>query len=208
MSTYDTIVDNSTINVHMGDPLNRATDEPDMKSKSSPNMYLLYTNCPLELKEILKPITVPEQEANRPKCLDGTRVDLLQRIREWASSSDSPNIFLLTGIAGTGKSTVARTVAEEFKRKKKLGCYIFFERGKTDSSTTTSTVIRTIAYHLARNNPVVTKFIWEATAKAEWSSFPSTNILFQESLYDPLLKAVQSGASTASISSQGRMTVQ
>ena len=108
-------------------------------------------------------MTVPEQEANRPKCLDGTRVDILQRIREWASSSDSPNIFLLTGIAGTGKSTVARTIAEEFKEKKKLGCYIFFERGKTDSSTITSTVIRTIAYHLARNNPIVAQFIWEAT---------------------------------------------
>ena len=65
-------------------------------------------------------MTVPEQEANRSKCLDGTRVDLLQRIREWASSSDSPNIFLLTRIAGTGKSTIARTVAEEFKTKKSL----------------------------------------------------------------------------------------
>ena len=82
MSTYDTIVENSTINVHMGDPLNRATNELDMKSKSSLNMYLLYPNCLLELEDILKPITVPEQEANRPKCLDGTRVDLLQRIRE------------------------------------------------------------------------------------------------------------------------------
>ena len=195
MSTYDVIVENSTFNVHLGDPPNRATDELDMKSKSSPNMYLLYTNCPLELKEILKPITVPEQEANRPKCLDGTRVDLLQRIREWASSSDSPNIFLLTGIAGTGKSTIARTVAEEFKRKGRLGCYIFFERGKTDSSTIASTVIRTIAYHLARNNPVVAKFIWETTTMAEWSTFPSTNILFQDLLYDPLPKAVQSGTS-------------
>ena len=153
-------------------------------------------------------MTVSEQEATRPKCLEGTRVDLLQQIREWASSSDSPNIFLLTGIAGTGKSTVARTIAEEFKKEKKLGCYIFFERGKTDSSTITSTVIRTIAYHLARNNPVVAKFIWEATTMTEWSSFPSTNILFQELLYDPLPKAVQSGASMASISSQGRMTVQ
>ncbi|PAV19327.1 nucleotide-binding-oligomerization-domain like receptor [Pyrrhoderma noxium] len=148
-----------------------------------------------ELEISLKPMTVPEQVANRPKCLDGTRVDLLQKIREWASSSDSPNIFLLTGIAGTGKSTVARTVAEEFKRKGRLGCYIFFERGKTDSSTITSTVIRTIAYHLARNNPVVAQFIWEATAKAEWSSFPSTNILFQELLHNPLPKAVQMGAS-------------
>ena len=208
MSTYDTIVDNSTINVHKGDSPNGATNEPDMKSKSSLIMHLLYPNFPLELKEILKPMTVPEQEANRPKCLDGTRVDLLQRIREWASSSDSPNIFLLTGIAGTGKSTVARTVAEEFKRKGRLGCYIFFERGKTDSSTITSSVIRTIAYNLARNNPVVAQCIWEATVMAEWSTFPSTSILFQELLHDPLLKAVQSGVLTASISSQGRMTVQ
>ena len=193
------IADNPTINVHMGDSPNRATDELDMKSKSSSTMYLLYPNFPLELEDILKPMTVPEQEANRPKCLDGTRVEILQQIREWASSSDSPNIFLLTGIAGTGKSTIARTVAEEFKKERELGCYIFFERGKTDSSTITSNVIRTIAYHLARNNPIVAQFIWEATAKAEWSTFPSTNILFQESLYDPLLKAVQSGASMASI---------
>ena len=120
MSTYDAIVDNYTINVQMSGSPNRATDELDMKSKSSSTMYLLYPNFPLELEEILKPMTVPEQEANRPKCLDGTRVDLLQQIREWASSSDSPNIFLLTGIAGTGKSTIARTVAEEFKTKKSL----------------------------------------------------------------------------------------
>ena len=132
------IADNPTINVQMGDSPNRATDELDMKSKSSSTMYLLYPNFPLELEDILKPMTVPEQEANRPKCLDGTRVDLLQRIREWASSSDGPNIFLLTGIAGTGKSTIARTVAEEFKTKMNFGCYIFFERGKTDSSTITS----------------------------------------------------------------------
>ena len=116
------IADNPTINVHMGDSTNRAKDELDMKSKSSSTMYLLYPNFPLELEDILKPMTVPAQEANRPQCLDGTRVDLLQQIREWASSSDSPNIFLLTGIAGTGKSTIARTVAEEFKEKKKLGC--------------------------------------------------------------------------------------
>ena len=31
---------------------------------------------------------------------------------------------------------------------------------------------------------------------AEWSTFPSTNILFQELLHDPLLKAVQLGASS------------
>ena len=114
------------------------SNESKMKGKLSPPSNAQNINCSLELEKSLKPMTVPEQEANRPKCLDGTRVELLQRIREWASSSDSPNIFLLTGIAGTGKSTIARTVAEEFKTKRNFGCYIFFERGKTDSSTITS----------------------------------------------------------------------
>ncbi|PAV19331.1 nucleotide-binding-oligomerization-domain like receptor [Pyrrhoderma noxium] len=166
--------DNPTINVHLNGPANKIIIEPDMQ----------------KLKEILKPMTVPEQEANRPKCLDGTRVDLLQKIREWASSSDSPNIFLLIGIAGTGKSTVARTIAEQFEKEGRLGCYIYFERGKTDPSTITSTVIRTIAYHLARNNSIVAKSISEVTNSDRLSTFPSINILFQDLLHDPLLKGV------------------
>ena len=89
---------------------------------------------------------------------------------------------------------MARTIAEEFEKEGRLGCYIFFERGKTDSSTITSTVIRTIAYHLARNNPIVAKSILEVADTDKWSSFPSTNILFQELLYNPLPKAVQIGA--------------
>ena len=65
MNIYVVIADNptnSTINVHMGDSPNRATNEPDMKSKSSSTMYLLYPNFPLELKEILKPMTVPSKK--------------------------------------------------------------------------------------------------------------------------------------------------
>ena len=100
-------------------------------------------------------MTVPEQEANRPKCLQDTRVDLLREIRSWAVVTDRPNIFLLIGAAGTGKSTVARTIAEEFEKEGKLGCYIFFQRGKTDSqSSITGTVVRTIAYNLDRKSVV------------------------------------------------------
>ena len=93
-------------------------------------------------------MTVSEQEANKPKCLEGTRVDLLQKIRTWAQTTDFPNVFVLTGGSGTGKSTVARTIAEEFKSSKSLGCYIFFERGKTNLISITNTAIKTIAYHI------------------------------------------------------------
>ena len=136
-------------------------------------------------------MTVSEQEANKPKCLEGTRVDLLQKIREWAKSSDSPNIFLLTGALGTGKSTVARTIAEEFEEQGKLGCYIYFERGKADSSVITSTVIQTIAYNLARKSSIIAKYIMKVTTSNEYSIFPSTDILFQDLLNNPLRSAVQ-----------------
>ena len=138
-------------------------------------------------------MTVTEQEANRPKCLKGTRVALLQRIRSWAESSDSPNIFLLTGGAGTGKSTVARTIAEEFERKGRLGCYIFFERDKTNSSTITNTVIRTIAYNLAKKSSVIAGLLSVVVTNDAESNFASTEITFKNVLRDPLLSAVEKG---------------
>ena len=136
-------------------------------------------------------MTVSKQEANKPKCLEGTRVELLQKIREWAKSSDSPNIFLLTGALGAGKSTVARTIAEEFEEQGKLGCYIYFERGKADSSVITSTVIQTIAYNLARKSSIIAKYILKATTSDEYLIFPSTDILFQDLLNNPLRSVVQ-----------------
>ena len=134
-------------------------------------------------------MTVPEQEANRPKCLQDTRVDLLREIRSWATVTDKPNIFLLTGAAGTGKSTVARTIAEEFEIEGKLGCYIFFQKGKTDSegSSITSIVIRTIAYNLAKTNSLIAQRITAAVTNDLESSFASTEIIFKKLLYDPLL---------------------
>ncbi|KFY18112.1 hypothetical protein V492_00137 [Pseudogymnoascus sp. VKM F-4246] len=44
-------------------------------------------------------------------CLPGTRVELLNEITTWGNTSDGPCIFWLSGMAGTSKSTIARTVA-------------------------------------------------------------------------------------------------
>ena len=139
----------------------------------------------LGLKDILRPLS-ETQEADRPRCLKGTRVDLLQQIRTWARRVDPPNIFVLTGGAGTGKSTVARTIAEEFKSSKSLGCYIFFERGKTDSMTITNTVIKTIAYHLACHIPAFKESLWDTTKDDHELHFSSTEILFKCLLHEPL----------------------
>ena len=53
---------------------------------------------------------------SRRACTPGTRVAILDRIYHWAQdpSPNSPRVFLLTGNAGSGKSTIANTVSHHF----------------------------------------------------------------------------------------------
>lgn len=66
------------------------------------------------------------------ECLLGTRTELLREIIEWALSPSSKSIFWLRGMAGTGKSTVSRTVARSAKNRNHLGASFFFKRGEAD----------------------------------------------------------------------------
>ncbi|KAL3479405.1 nucleoside phosphorylase domain-containing protein [Aspergillus californicus] len=65
-------------------------------------------------------------------CLENTRVALLAEIHEWSTARNSPPIFWLQGIAGTGKSTIAKTVARTLSEEKSLGASFFFSRGEGD----------------------------------------------------------------------------
>ncbi|KAH2866196.1 hypothetical protein KXV31_004672, partial [Aspergillus fumigatus] len=50
-------------------------------------------------------------ENQHDECLLGTRTKLLSDIEKWAISPQGKCIFWLNGMAGTGKSTISRTVA-------------------------------------------------------------------------------------------------
>lgn len=66
------------------------------------------------------------------QCLQGTRTELLQKIMDWAISPTPKSIFWLKGMAGTGKSTISRTVARSLKDANHLGASFFFKRGERD----------------------------------------------------------------------------
>ncbi|KAF7712143.1 Uncharacterized protein PECH_004203, partial [Penicillium ucsense] len=66
------------------------------------------------------------------QCLQGTRTELLQQIMEWAMSPSQKCIFWLKGMAGTGKSTISRTVARSLTDTNHLGASFFFKRGEGD----------------------------------------------------------------------------
>lgn len=57
--------------------------------------------------------------------------------------------FWLNGMAGTGKSTVSRTVAQTFADRGQLGGSFFFKRGERDRENA-SLLFTTIVHELVR----------------------------------------------------------
>jgi adenylylsulfate kinase-like enzyme len=46
-------------------------------------------------------------EEHNARCLPNTRTELLENITKWANDNGGKPIFWLSGMAGTGKSTIA-----------------------------------------------------------------------------------------------------
>nr|POF13666.1 vegetative incompatibility protein het-e-1 [Quercus suber] len=67
-------------------------------------------------------------EAKLSRCLNGTRSQILHDITQWAVDPDGKSIFWLCGQAGTGKSTISRTVAQSLDSRQCLGASFFFKR--------------------------------------------------------------------------------
>jgi WD40 repeat protein len=90
--------------------------------------------------------------------MESTRVQLLADIMSWAESPDAPVVFWLNGLAGTGKSTVARTICEHLSHKGMLGASFFISRQVTERRHAPN-ILRTIIYQLARQQPAFSRAI-------------------------------------------------
>ncbi|KAF2403515.1 purine and uridine phosphorylase [Trichodelitschia bisporula] len=119
--------------------------------------------APAMLLNLPRAADTPSKPHERKKapCLIGTRVELLREIYAWAYGENSPNIFWLSGLAGTGKSTVAQTVAAECFQKGRLGASFFFSRSGADVRHA-GKFVTSIAAQLADNVPGAKRSLYEA----------------------------------------------
>ena len=91
------------------------------------------------------------EEHNRT-CLEDIRVELQHQIMDWAKNRDGKQTFWLSGMAGTGKSTIARTVARSFADRGQLGASFFFKKGEGDRGNA-SRLFTTLAVDLMAHIP-------------------------------------------------------
>ncbi|KAI4094758.1 MAG: hypothetical protein LQ344_002003 [Seirophora lacunosa] len=94
-----------------------------------------------------------ENEQRHRMCLENTRVEVLQEAMEWAADDSSRCIFWLKGLAGTGKSTIANTVAFRLKAGTRPVATFFFKRGHGDLAHVRK-LIPTIARQLSIASPL------------------------------------------------------
>jgi len=85
---------------------------------------------------------------NSQGCLRGTRVDVLLQLEHWLKDEGDHRVFWLNGLAGTGKSTIARTFAEIAFADGKLGASFFCSRDFEDRSNLQA-IFPTLAFQLA-----------------------------------------------------------
>ncbi|KIL55512.1 hypothetical protein M378DRAFT_173583, partial [Amanita muscaria Koide BX008] len=84
-------------------------------------------------------------------CFEGTRVALLREMADWATGSDESRMYILSGLAGIGKSTVAYTIASRAADLNLLGASFFFSRDEGDRKNAKKFFTR-ITYQLCLYN--------------------------------------------------------
>jgi hypothetical protein len=85
-------------------------------------------------------------------CLEGTRTSALALLHDWARScSPAFGIFWLSGMAGTGKTTIAKTFCDQLALEGTLGSSFFISR-QDKARQDLRNILRTLAYDLTLLN--------------------------------------------------------
>jgi ABC-type dipeptide/oligopeptide/nickel transport system ATPase subunit len=160
------------------------------KHRSAPLREVRYTTHRLvnryliarpELLSKLHPVISAFHDADvaAPTCLSGTRVALLDEIRTWFedSSDNCPRFFWLSGIAGTGKTTVAQSVCEMLSEH--LAGTFFFSRDSAERRRP-SNILPTLIYRLAYSRPAFRQSICDAIERDPDVSSKAVQIQMQK----------------------------
>ncbi|KAH8092490.1 hypothetical protein BXZ70DRAFT_1010807 [Cristinia sonorae] len=134
------------------------------------------------LQRVLRPFEY--ETSHRTLCLPHTRTKLLQRISLHLISSSADNVLWLHGVAGCGKSTIAKTISSFFDCQKRLAAYIAFNRFAGENSA--SSFIRTLAYQISTFHPLIRRQIVAGIPKGPEMARMDIRQQFNNLIYNPL----------------------
>ncbi|KAF5366336.1 hypothetical protein D9757_012927 [Collybiopsis confluens] len=127
-----------------------------------------------KLKEKLNPITNPVKK--QIYCAEGTRLQLLDDICQWVVKPDNHYVAWIYGLAGSGKSAAAVSLAERLRKMdSQVTLALTFHCVKGQETSNTFQLVPTICYHLAQCVPQYAKAlvdVFEKDASLHAGSIP------------------------------------
>ncbi|KAH7093964.1 hypothetical protein BKA62DRAFT_625646 [Auriculariales sp. MPI-PUGE-AT-0066] len=150
-----------------------------------------------DLDKILKPAhTAAHYASNAAEpCADGTRVQILSTLRQWAASNQGPRIFWLAGLAGTGKTTIASSFCRQCQAAGVMVLSFFISRNTPDRNTITA-VVSTLSHQLSHVNSAVLDTIHAALKKQPPILYSKIAVQAKELLVDPLTTLLTTSTTT------------
>ncbi|CAE6412529.1 unnamed protein product, partial [Rhizoctonia solani] len=124
----------------------------------------------------------------RRSCTEGTRINILSELNNWARDSQAPAIFWMNGMAGTGKTTIACTFSQVLEENKQLAASFFCTRTTAKCKDVTR-IIPTIAYQLARYCIPFQSSLCEFLGEEPDLGSKHVRKQFERLLRDPLLQS-------------------
>ncbi|KAM6496583.1 hypothetical protein JOM56_007056 [Amanita muscaria] len=126
-------------------------------------------------------------------CFEGTRVALLREMADWVTGPDKYRMYVLSGLAGIGKSTVAYTIASRAADLNLLGASWFFSRDEADRNNAKK-FFTTIAYQLCVYNETFAKAIGDVllTERGSAATTKDPQHQLQALILEPLRSIVRS----------------
>ncbi|KAG8827555.1 hypothetical protein FRC19_002248 [Serendipita sp. 401] len=126
-------------------------------------------------------------------CEEGTRVDILAAIREWAVDRNTQQqIFWLNDAAGTGKSTICATLAKEWLTHGHLAGRFFFSPNSATTQTTKE-FCRAVAEDIAVNQPMLATMIEDAVKVTPLDRRAWFDVQLRQLVIEPLQKLKSDG---------------
>lgn len=88
-------------------------------------------------------------EISRRSCTEGTRTAILAGMDDWSCDPQAPDMYWMSGMAGTGKTTIACSFSNQLEERKQLAASFFCTRTSPECRQVIR-IVPTIAYQLAR----------------------------------------------------------
>ena len=119
-------------------------------------------------------------------CFKGTRVTVINTITNWINDPNSPPIFWLHGLAGTGKSTIARTIGVKAEEAGYTTASFFFSRIGSAGQRDPAYVFPTLAHQLAAGHSELRQLIGDAVINSLDIDSAATSEQFRTLIATPL----------------------